>query len=500
MGQQRQRRQRSPLQQELLSLLDHERGVYGEADLELRLLRHHPAIVMRKQAKGLKRFQEALIRLLKEVVVLFRPQMEEALRVHFAFTAEWRNADLGDRQEKVAHLAGKNSYEAYSKDRGSKKSSLSVTLDRLEERINELATVEPALSPGERPSFGRSLDGPHRVSVARGRVLIEDLISLAACDHQQSAHQELLLEFESELRADRPDPDEWPLLQAQLLPVLVNEAIVDGREFKDEPGLDLTYIQPESSAPGDPKRYKAGVSRTTYHQWATTANCLDRDLRELPEMAEQLGVPTLRESWKCHPTSLEELTRQPVPALMGVCVVVIAEEQIVVLERQDLHYVASRSEHSDRRRLAHFMGEGMTPADTDLRTGRFSPERGALRGCEEEFGLTANDIKLIPTAVVVDTKRCQPLFCFIGKCELEIGDLEERMQFAPDRKETVSRIVAQLQHTSRDEATRFMLTGEHPEFLLASNHAEVALLHALFFIEGRAYVRDQLIKMERRSS
>jgi hypothetical protein len=74
------------------------------------------------------------------------------------------------------------------------------------------------------------------------------------------------------------------------------------------------------------------------------------------------------------------------------------------------------------------------------------------------------------------------------------------MQFAPDRHETVSRIVAQLQSTSSDEATRFILTGEHPEFLLASNHAEVALLHALFYIEGRAYVRDQLIKSELRSS
>jgi hypothetical protein len=455
---------------------------------------------MRQRAKGVNLFQEALIRLLKETVVLFRQPMEEALRIHFAFTSDWRYERLVDRQEKVAHLAGRNSYEAYSKDRGSKKSLLSVTLDRLEERINELATVEPTPLPGERPNFGRFPGGPHRVSVARGRVVIDNLISLAACDRQQSADRELLLEFERELRADRPDPDEWPLLQAQLLPVLVNEAISDGREFMNEPGLDLTYIQPQSSAPGDPRRYAAGVSRTTYHRWAAMANCLDRDLRELPEITEQLGASTLRESWECHPASLEELARQPVPALMGVCVVVIAEEEIVVLERQGMHYVATRAEHSDRRRLVHFMGEGMTPADTDPITGRYSPEQGALRGCKEELGLTANDIELIPTAVLLDTKRCQLLFCFLGKCELEIGDLEERMQFATDRRETKSRIVAQLQSTSRDEATRFLLTGEHPEYLLASNHAEVALLHAMFYLEGRPYVRDQLIKMELRSS
>jgi hypothetical protein len=500
MAPQRQRRQRSPLQEELLSLLDHEQGVYGEADLDLSLLRRHPAILMRQRAKGVKPFQEALVRLLKETVVLFRQPIEEALCIHFAFTQRSRDWSLQQRRDKAAEAAGKESYGAYSKDRGSKKSLLSVTLDRLEERISELATVEPALLPGERPSFGRLPNGPHRVSVARGRVVIDDLILLAACDRQQSAHQELLLEFETDLRADRPDPDEWPLLQAQLLPLLITEATADGREFKNELALDLTYIQPQSSAPGDPRRYKAGVSKTSYHRWAVMANCLDRDLSGLPEIAEQLGAPTLRESWQCHPTSLEELARQPAPALMGICVVVVAEEQIVVLERQGIHYVATRSEHDDKRRLAHFMGEGMTPADIDPVTGRYSPEQCALRGCEEELGLSANDIELIPTAVVLDTKRSQPLFCFLGRCELEIGDLEERMQFAPDRRETVSRIVAQVENSSRDDSTRFLLTGEHPEFVLASNHAEAALLHALFYIEGRAYVRDQLIKTELRGS
>jgi hypothetical protein len=487
-----------------MSLLDHEDGVYGVADLDLPLLREHPAVLLRRRARRTKRFQEALIALLKETVVLFRQPMEEALRTHFALTQASRDMNLKDRRDEAAFQAGKDTYEAYSKDRlkdnPPKKSPLSVALDRLEEYFAELATVEPALLPGERPSFGRFPGGPHRVSVARGRVVIDDLISLAACDHQQSAHQELLLEFERELRIDRPDPDEWPLLQAQLLPALVNEAIADGREFRNEPGLDLTYIQPQSAAPGEPRRYTAGVSKTSYHRWAVMANCLDRDLRELPEVTERLGTPTLRNSWQCHPTSLEDLARQPAPALMGVCVVVIAEEQIIVLERQGIHYVATRSEHRDKRRLAHFMGEGMTLADTDPVTGRYSPEQGAIRGCEEELGLTANDIELIPTAVVLDTKRCQPLFCFLGRCQLEIGELEEGMLFAPDRRETVSRIVAQLPGSTREEATRFLLTGEHPEFVLSSNHAEAALLHALFYIEGRAYVRDQLIKMEPRNS
>jgi hypothetical protein len=493
MEKQRQRRVYSPLQRDLLSLLDHERGAYGEADLELPALRAHPAILMRERATGVKRFQEALIRLLKESVVLFRVPIEEALSIQFAFEQKWRDEDLKKRQLAAARAAGKSSYEAYSKDRDSK-SLLSVTLDRLEERLNELASVEPAVSPGERPRSGRAPTGPHRVSVARGHVVIEDLISLAACDREQSAHQEMLLEFESDLRADRPAPVEWPLLRAQLLPALVREAEADGKEFRDELGLDLTYVRPQSQSNGGPRRYSVGVSQTSYHQWAATANSLGRDLRAWPDVVEQLGTQTLREAWEAHPTCLEDLARQTPPALIGICVVVIAEEQIILLERQGIHYVATRAEVNDKRRLGHFMGEGMTPADTNPLTGRYCPERGALRGCEEELGLTAQDIELTPTAIVLDTKRCQPLFCFLGDCSLPIADIEERMQFAPDRRETISRIVAQLPASSRDETTRSLLAGRHPEFVLSSNHADAALLYALFYLDGRTYVRDQLIK------
>ncbi len=494
---QRKRRQYSPLQTDLRSLLDHELGVYGEVDLDLPVLRKHPAILMRERAEGLRRFREGLLRLLTESLPHFRQPIEEALRIHFALTQEARDMELRARRESAAKAAGAVSYEAYEKDRD-KKAPLTVALDRLEERFNELASIEPASAPGEHRRRRQFPNGPHRVSVARGRVLIEDLISLAACDQEQSAHRELLLEFESDLRADRPDPPEWPLIRAQLLPALVKEAETDGREFRDESGLDLTYVRPRSQTDGGPRRYKVGVSETKYHRWAATANCLDRDLREVPEIAERIGASTLREAWGCHPSTLEDLARQAPPALMGVCVVVIAEEQIVVLERQGIHYVATPSEGDDQRRRVHFMGEGMTRADRNPATGCYSPEQGALRGCEEELGLTVQDIELTPTAVALDTKRCQPLFCFVGRCRLEIGDLEERMQFAFDRRETVSRIVAQFATSSRDETTRLLLTGQHPEFVLASNHAEAALLHSLFYLEGREYVRDQLTKTKSR--
>ncbi len=480
-----------------MSILDHKDGVYGEVELDLLLLRKHPAVLTRQETKGKQLFLRGLIRLLNEIVVLFRQPMKEALRIHFALTQESRDMTLKDRRDAAAFQAGKDTYEAYWRDRPKAtpptRSPLTVALNRLEDYFNELATVEPASLPGEQRTFGLPPEGPHHLSVARGRVVIHDVISLASCDRQQSAHQELLLDFEREPRADRPHSDEWPLLQAQLLPVLVNEAIQAGAEFRDEPGLDLVYIQSLSSTPDGTRRYKAGVAETTYHRWAATANSLDRDMRELPEIAEQLGAATLRESWKCDPTSLEGIARLPAPALMGICVVVIAENQIVVLERQGMHYVARRSA-SDERRPAHFVGEGMTSADRDPTTGRFSPEQGAVRGCKEELGVGADHIEFIPTALILDLQRWQPLFCFVGLCDLEIADLEERMQFAPDRRETTSRIVAQLPNTIREKLTCSLLTGEHPDFLLASNHAEAALLHALFYVDGREGVIKQLAK------
>jgi hypothetical protein len=498
MARQRQHRKRSPLQEELMSLLDDPDGVYAEVDIDLPLLRNHAAVLTRQQGEGKKQFLYALTRLLNETLVLFRQPMEDALRTHFALTQEARDMPLKDRKDQAAFQAGKDSYEAYSKDRRTAtpptRSPLSVALDRLEEYFGELATVTPASLPGERTNFDHAPDGPHHISVARGRVVIENVVSIASCDREHGARHELLLEFEKEPRGDRPPADEWPLLQAQLLPALVGEAANAGAEFRDEPGLDLVYIQSQSLAADGTRLYKAGVAATTYYRWATTANCLDRDLRERPELVAQLGAPNLRKAWKCHPTSLEDLTRLPAPALMGVCVVVIAEEQIVVLQRQGVHYVAGRFGSGERRRPAHFVGEGMTPADKDPTTGRFSPEQAALRGCEEELGLAADQIGFTLTAVIIDVQRWQPVFCFVGDCDLEIADLEERMQFAPDRRETLSRIAAQRPNTIRDELTRRLLTGEDPELLLASNHAEAALLHALFYADGREEVRKQLTK------
>ena len=231
-------------------------------------------------------------------------------------------------------------------------------------------------------SFTYEADDPrpsrqHR-SIQIGGLEINHAISIASCDKEQSSAQELLLEFEKDLRPSRADPNEWPLLEAQLQPVLQEEARKRIAKFEDDPGLDLVHVEHRPSTPDGPHCLKIGVADTSYYLWATTANSLDRDLRDFPDLISHLGKPTLRQGWDSDPSSLADLTRQPAPAYMGVCVVVIAEGQIVVLKRQRDHYVANTTELIP----AHFVGEGMTSKDLDA-SGRFSPEEAARRGCVE---------------------------------------------------------------------------------------------------------------------
>ena len=105
----------------------------------------------------------------------------------------------------------------------------------------------------------------------------------------------------------------------------------------------------------------------------------------------------------------------------------------------------------------------------------------------------SDHFQFIPTGVIVDTKRWQPLFSFVAECNLTIPRLERSMKKALDRYETASgEIATSLPWTAKDEKTFALLTGDDPTFSLASNHAQSALLHALYYRDGRDEVDDLL--------
>ena len=180
---------------------------------------------------------------------------------------------------------------------------------------------------------------------------------------------------------------------------------------------------------------------------------------------------------------------------MGVCVVVVAENKIVVLARQRKHYIVGSEPSSvDRSRKptpVHFVGEGVEPKD--FAAGQNPFERAALRGCWEELKIGAEDIELIPTAFVFDTLRWQPLYCYLAYCNLGISELELLMQDADSSEETGKQIAALVPPTITAPETRALLTGSEPSMRLASNHAETALLYALVYADGLERVASETL-------
>lgn len=473
---------RSDLNMELRKLLAAEQGVVDAEKLRPRLplLYEHPAVLSRIPEAGGRRFQRALERVLETAIGRSEESepIKSAVRWHLALDHGDAIESAEARQKVAAEMAGNLSENKYAKDReGQTRPALTVALESLEAHLDEL---------------GREVRD--RPSIKVGGVEIPDILCLATCSQGQDASREMTLEFEGTLRDARPDCAEWPLMRAFGAELGV-EAKAHGRKFFNGEMLDLVHAEDLKPDSGGPRRYHLGVAKTDYNRWAATANSLDRDLNRHRELTARLGSSTLRKAWGHAPDCLEDLAELPAPCFMGVCVVVVAENKIVVLARQRKHYVVgSEPSSADRSREAtpvHFVGEGVEPKDFLLGQNPF--ERAALRGCWEELKLKAKDIDLIPTAFVLDTLRWQPLFCYLAYCKLTVSELEVIMQKAEDDDETGRQIAALVPPTITAAETRALLTGSEPSMRLASNHAETALLYALAYTDGLERVASETL-------
>jgi hypothetical protein len=478
------------LEAELWSLIEHRWGIEEADSLDLPLLRGNPLV----KSRAGETLEDALRSVLQDLLQQIEPpSMAEALSWELAIAAG-SGGVLPRERFREARKRSTLGKSQYSQDR---QGPIVGQLERESRRTQAVKQLVKLLEKTERASEPetttrtstddrtRPTQRPRCIHI--GRLRIDHAISIASCDKQQSSRNELLLEFEGALRPSRPDPEEWPLLNAQLLPVLEEEARKAVVKFENDPILDLVYVEHQPETASGAQRYKVGVAESRYYHWAATANSLDRNLSSFPDLADRLGCLRLREAWRCDPSILGDLTRLPTPAFIGICVVVIAEGKIILLERQRDHHVANTAAGIP----AHFMGEGMLPQDIDA--GRYSPEQAARRGCYEELGIGPINLTLIPTGLIIDTKRWQPLFCFVGECDLTIPRLKLAMENAPHGKETgFGEIAARLPWTVHDDQTLAVLTGEDPTFSLASNHAQVALLNALYYASGRETVYDRL--------
>jgi ADP-ribose pyrophosphatase YjhB (NUDIX family) len=292
------------------------------------------------------------------------------------------------------------------------------------------------------------------------------------------------------------DPPVWNRLRSTLLSELQATAAQQGRRFVSGRLLDMTAARPEASERGIPRAassFEIHLSQTTYFRFAAMSNSLDLDMsRYLPDLPAQ----TLREAWSAYdPRNLTEVAALPAPACVGTVTVVVATQSrptIVCMERSRTLFQASggpgdspdpASAQQPRTSAVHFVGEGMDLHDREP-NGRFSPAQTAMRGLKEELGVDCSERveALEPTAVCFDLKRWQPVFCFVAMVDMTYEQVVRAAETAPHGFETARFLPRPW--TAADARTRDLLTGDSPRDRLASNHAEVALLFALFYRDG----------------
>lgn len=325
-------------------------------------------------------------------------------------------------------------------------------------------------------------------AISMGRLVIPNgaLVTISSPGHRASSHVEF--QFGSDLSDPRPDPALWSQLQMTRLPLLQNRAKEQSRSFDNGTRLDLVGVRVERKPTNrtlTPTTYVMSVAETDYFRFACMSNMLDHPVEGSADSR------TLREIWDDHPDELADLPDVSAPACIGIVVVVASrpDQMIVCQERGRLHQAGYQMRGLKR---VHFMGEGMLSSDR-LPTGEFSPRVGAIRGMSEELKIedrTGDEVDLVQTGVFLDIQRWQPVFCYLALVDRDFETIQAGLAEAKDGHETRALWARPL--SVRNPGTRDLLLGQDGRLVLASNHAQAALLLALIQVDGLATVQDLL--------
>ena len=320
-------------------------------------------------------------------------------------------------------------------------------------------------------------------SLPIGRQRLPRTQLVEACTKDRTYVERMVFVFEA--AEPRPDPPEWDVLEGAYLAEL---RTTSHGPFNDDPIADLVSVvtdRPERQTDG-PTVVRCGVAPSSYYRFAVMSNRLDD-----PQVATRLGTTeTLRQHWRSvSPHFFDDLSRSvPAPARIATVTVMVStpDDAVVVLVRNPgLHEVAGRDDRG--RRSVHFFGEGALASDLDD-AGRFAPEVTARRCLStDEFvpdgpGWADRLKNLIPTGVIFDVGRWQPVFCFLALVDEPLGVIEQGV-----RRVENAMVVSRPWDVGSD-ATVGLLMGDDQDYYLASNHAEAALLFALYYRHGREAV------------
>lgn len=207
------------------------------------------------------------------------------------------------------------------------------------------------------------------------------------------------------------------------------------------------------------------------------------------------GKPSLREFAGVQAQTVEDCARLPAIAKLGTGTAVVTNDERLVLGVRGRLAVAGSADGNEPRSLIHVVGEGTLPSDIGP-NGRLDPRETALRGLEEELNLgdgvrhAARVLELHDSGFFFDQYRWQPCFGYVARIDRSWDELRTAAAIARDSWE-IERLIS-LPFDIRHEGLCRLLTGTHPDLVLASNHAAAYIWMALLYKHGFTVVRDQL--------
>lgn len=327
-------------------------------------------------------------------------------------------------------------------------------------------------------------------SIQSGGMEIPNMAVIASCTQGQSWTDRIDVTFQP--TSDRPRDALVDATRDLWLPGLLEKAGTD-YVLVDAPRADLTSAQLETRVVDSVRRphYVLGVGSSTYFDFACSNARLDQEF----QLEGDHRPRSLRERWDVHPSTLLDVGSLPASAPMGSGTVAVTRDGRMILGIRHKTFVAGSAAHHGARRPVHFVAEGLLPNDYD-EDGVFSPAEGARRGLREELhvGPRSDHIarveSLIATGFCFDQRRWQPYFTFLARLDRSWDEIQTAAPTASDSWEVES--LLSLPFSIEHAGVRGLLRGEHPDLVLASNHAAATLWFALLHEHGFQQLRDEL--------
>ena len=326
-----------------------------------------------------------------------------------------------------------------------------------------------------------------RRAIAVGRMKIPDIVVVSSGALGRPWTDNVTCTFTE--GTPRPEHSDLPEIRAERLPRLVQHAQERGITITDDPCVDLVdaRIRLDRDESGRRRRvYDLEVAEATYFDFLATTSDLDSPVWAGDET-------TLRQHWAAYPTGIEDVGGLPGIAKIGVGTSVITADNQLVLGIRGRTIIAGQG--GDPRKAVHIVAEGMVPGDLD-RQGRISPAVTSLRGVAEELGVSGEIgsygrvLTHTATGFFFDQERWQPCFAYTAHIDLNWDELQTASATASDYWEVESLIG--MPFSIHDAGLRHLLTGTHPDLVLASNHAGAVLWFTLLNRHGFTVMRDEL--------